>query len=292
MAPDSAGAAAEPRASPSRWPTASAAATSARSPASRRSRASSPTTTARRSLVGEDLRAARALRRPIPGCTRRRGGASIRYEHDKGYVCTLQRAGPQVDHRASLPCRRCAHLSAVAAGARAADRRSSRRRVVGSRAIWAARSASNQQVEIDYRALPIEPGDIFVLTTDGVLRARRARASWSMRSRRNAGDLDAAARASSTRPSQRGSDRQPDRPDRPHRCVPDGEAAEISELAELPLPPLLEPRQVFDGYRIVRELHASSRSHVYLAIDTDGETVALKMPSIDLRDDPAYLERS
>ena len=39
----------------------------------------------------------------------------------------------------------------------------------------------------------------------------------------------------------------------------------------------------------VRELHASSRSHVYLALD--GETpVVLKTPSIDLRHDAAYLE--
>jgi serine/threonine protein kinase len=48
----------------------------------------------------------------------------------------------------------------------------------------------------------------------------------------------------------------------------------------------------FDGYRIVRELHASSRSHLYLA--TDGEDpapVVIKTPSVDLRDDPAYLER-
>ena len=47
---------------------------------------------------------------------------------------------------------------------------------------------------------------------------------------------------------------------------------------------------VFDGYRIVREMHASSRSHIYLAVDIETDAlVALKMPSIDLRDDPAYL---
>jgi serine/threonine protein kinase len=49
---------------------------------------------------------------------------------------------------------------------------------------------------------------------------------------------------------------------------------------------------VFDGYRIVREIHGNSRSHIYLAVDTaNEETVALKIPSIDLRDDPAYLRR-
>jgi serine/threonine protein kinase len=60
----------------------------------------------------------------------------------------------------------------------------------------------------------------------------------------------------------------------------------------LPPPPLLEPRQAFDGYQIVREIHASSRSHIYLAIDSaDSATVVLKIPSLDLRDDLAYLRR-
>ena len=61
--------------------------------------------------------------------------------------------------------------------------------------------------------------------------------------------------------------------------------------ADLPLPPLLEPRQLFDGYRIVRTIHGSSRSHAYLAVDGESdETVVLKIPSIDLRADPANLK--
>ena len=36
---------------------------------------------------------------------------------------------------------------------------------------------------------------------------------------------------------------------------------------------------VFDGYRIVREIHGSSRSHIYLGVDTETETlVAIKIP--------------
>jgi serine/threonine protein kinase len=49
---------------------------------------------------------------------------------------------------------------------------------------------------------------------------------------------------------------------------------------------------VLDGYQIVREIHGSSRSHIYMAVDSaDGATVAVKIPSIDLRGDPAYLQR-
>ena len=66
----------------------------------------------------------------------------------------------------------------------------------------------------------------------------------------------------------------------------------FAQPRELPLPPLLEARAVFDGYRIVRELHGSSRSHIYLAVDIETDAVVtIKIPSIDLRDDPAYLKR-
>ena len=75
--------------------------------------------------------------------------------------------------------------------------------------------------------------------------------------------------------------------------LPDSAASEVfGQPRELPLPPLLEARAVFDGYRIVRELHGSSRSHIYLAVDIETEAVVtIKIPSIDLRDDPAYLKR-
>jgi serine/threonine protein kinase len=75
--------------------------------------------------------------------------------------------------------------------------------------------------------------------------------------------------------------------------LPDQDAGEIQQqLTELPLPPLLDARMDFDGYRIVREIHASSRSHVYLAVDsTTNASVVIKTPSIDQRGDQAYLER-
>ena len=75
--------------------------------------------------------------------------------------------------------------------------------------------------------------------------------------------------------------------------MPESAASEVfGQPRELPLPPLLEARAVFDGYRIVRELHGCSRSHIYLAVDIETEAVVtIKIPSIDLRDDPEYLKR-
>jgi serine/threonine protein kinase len=64
------------------------------------------------------------------------------------------------------------------------------------------------------------------------------------------------------------------------------------QLTELPFPPILEARMIFDGYQVIREVHASSRSHVYLALDSETKTqVIIKTPSIDMRGEPAYLER-
>jgi serine/threonine protein kinase len=75
--------------------------------------------------------------------------------------------------------------------------------------------------------------------------------------------------------------------------LPSRDAGEIyQQLTILPFPPDLDARMEFDGYRMVREVHASNRSHVYLAVDTETNTrVIIKTPSTDLRGDPAYLER-
>ena len=51
---------------------------------------------------------------------------------------------------------------------------------------------------------------------------------------------------------------------------------------------------LFDGYRIIREIRISSRSHVYLAVDESeakANAVVIKTPSVDLRGDSTYLER-
>ena len=64
------------------------------------------------------------------------------------------------------------------------------------------------------------------------------------------------------------------------------------QLSEKPCPPILETRTQFEGYEIVRELSSNSRSHVYLVKDhITKEQLVLKIPSIDLQDDKAYLER-
>ncbi|HEY1230983.1 MAG TPA: serine/threonine-protein kinase, partial [Ramlibacter sp.] len=75
--------------------------------------------------------------------------------------------------------------------------------------------------------------------------------------------------------------------------LPPAQRAELFlQAAELPLPPALAPRMVFEGLRIVRQLHASARSHVWLAQDErTGERLALKVPSTEAGADPRWRER-
>ncbi|MGV7032067.1 bifunctional protein-serine/threonine kinase/phosphatase [Methylobacterium symbioticum] len=147
-------------------------------------------------------------------------------------------------------------------------------------------------VEIDHRTVAIERGDVFVLTTDGVHEHVRPEAIVAAIAR-NGDDLGQAARDIVRCAYENGSGDnltvQIVRID----AVPAGDRAELADRVEdLPPAPLLDPPTEFDGYHVLRTLHASARSHVYLARDTEtGDPVALKVPATELRADPAALRR-
>ena len=148
------------------------------------------------------------------------------------------------------------------------------------------------QVKIDYRALPLAVGDTFVLTTDGVHEHLRPEAIAAAIAA-HAQDLDAAAAAIAEAAAVAGSEDnltvQVVRVER----LPSAHRSELSrQAAELPLVPELAPRMAFEGLRIVRQLHASSRSQVWLAVDErTNESMALKVPSTEAGADPHWRER-
>jgi serine/threonine protein phosphatase PrpC len=213
------------------------------------------------------------------------------YDKDKGYVCTLS---------AMVIKSTTAHLFHVGdsriyrvVGNALEQLTEDHRIVISSEQSYLGRALGiTPQLEIDYRTLQVEVGDIFFLVTDGVYEHVSARFSLGA-VKDNAKDLDAAAKTIVEEAYRRGS---PDnltvqivRIDE----LPDREASEVfGHAPELPPPPLLEARAVLDGYRIIREMHGSSRSHIYLAVDTETDAlVAIKTPSIDLRDNSDYLKR-
>jgi serine/threonine protein phosphatase PrpC/predicted Ser/Thr protein kinase len=164
--------------------------------------------------------------------------------------------------------------------------------VSGGQSYLARAMGFNPQVEIDYHALEVEEGDVFVLATDGVHEHVTAREMTAAIAKR-AGDLDAAARLIVETAYDNGSldnlTAQVVRVD----ALPEREGSELHErLVGLPAPPILAPRDVIDGWRIEREIHGSPRSHIYLAVDAvTGEPAILKTPAIDRQDDAAYIER-
>ncbi|MDF3030529.1 MAG: putative serine/threonine protein kinase [Moraxellaceae bacterium] len=217
--------------------------------------------------------------------------SQYRYERDRGYVCTLS---------ALVLKAATAHLFHVGDAriyrlrGRSLEQLTRDHRVVlGEDQSHLARALGmSERLEIDYHAEDLEPGDVFLLATDGVYEFLDERAMVATL-QEHAADLDAAARALVEEAHRRGSTDNLTAQVVRVEALPEADAAgTVQQMAGLPLPPLLEARMEFDGYRIVRELHGSSRSHIYLAVDLETEaTVALKLPSIDLRGDPAYLER-
>jgi serine/threonine protein phosphatase PrpC len=219
--------------------------------------------------------------------------SQYRYDQDRGYVCTLS---------ALVIKSTTAHIFHVGDSRVYRLRDGSLEQLTQDHRLWVSREQSylgralgvNSQLEIDYSAASVGQGDVFILATDGIHEHVAPKFIVDALCERGH-DLDAVARMIAAEALEQGSDDnltvQLIRVDE----IPQAEAGEIHhQLSELPLPPELAPRMVFDGYRIVRDIRISSRSHVYLAADLsepDAPAVVIKTPSVDLRDDPTYLER-
>jgi serine/threonine protein phosphatase PrpC len=214
-----------------------------------------------------------------------------RYDRDRGYVCTLSAMviKSTTAHIFHVGDTRIYRVEGPALEQLTTDHR-----------VWVSPEQSylgralgvDSHVEIDYLNFQVEQGDTFMLATDGVYEHVDG-ATVQAAIAAHPDDLDAAAGAIVAEASRHGSADNLTVQLLRIDALPRPQVGEmVQQLSELPFPPILDARMEFDGYRVVREVHASSRSHIYLATDSEtGEVVIIKAPSIDLRDDPAYLER-
>jgi serine/threonine protein phosphatase PrpC len=170
------------------------------------------------------------------------------HERDRGYVCTMS---------AVVIRSITAHIFHVGdariyriAGRTLEQLTEDHRVVISSEQSYLGRALGvNQQVEIDYLAVPVEKGDVFVLTTDGVYEYVNPHFIADSVEHCTA-DLDGAAKAIVAEAYRHGS---PDnltvqivRIDH----LPDGEASDvITRAADLPCPPLLDARDAVDRPR-------------------------------------------
>lgn len=217
--------------------------------------------------------------------------SQYRYDADRGYVCTLS---------AMVLKSTTAHIFHVG------DTRIYRiqdgrlEQLTNDHRLWVSQDRHclsralgvNDQLEIDYHAIAIERGDVFWLATDGVYES--VAGQFIVNAIKDCGDdLDSAARSIVEQAHAKGSaDNLTTQIVRIDAIALEQPQELQQHLATLELPPALQSRMEFDGFMIVREIHASSRSHVYLAVDQQTrKPLVIKTPSIDLREDPAYLER-
>lgn len=216
--------------------------------------------------------------------------SDYRFEKDRGYVCTF----------AGLVLKGCAvHLFHIG------DSRIYRLRdghlekltedhriVVSSEQHYLARAMGmHPHLDMDYQTHEAKLGDVYMLATDGCYGFIDQ--AVIVKALADAGDdMSVAAQCLVETALKQGSD--------------DNLTVQLLKVMALPpmdinlslpdqaltFPPSLSARMVFDGYTIIRPLHEHHRSHVYLAVDNETQTrVVLKIPSIELRDDPAYMER-
>ncbi|MDD5395424.1 MAG: protein kinase [Thiothrix sp.] len=149
------------------------------------------------------------------------------------------------------------------------------------------------RLEVDYRSQPLAVGDCYLLTTDGVhdVLDMESLQRLLLDSGRDpqvcAGKLVEAALQAG---SQDNITCQIARID----SLPEVDKDEFyGNLTRLPFPPDLKAGNVLDGYLILRELNATSRSQVYLAedtLDTGVGKVVIKTPSQNFNDDPLYID--
>ena len=147
-------------------------------------------------------------------------------------------------------------------------------------------------VDIDYRSMPVQKDDLFLLSSDGV---------HDYISHRQLKDLMASNTANLDELCDKLIDTATNANSQDNLSVQvlqiDDLAVENSDdvyrkLSELPFPPALEKGLILDGYEILKELHASSRSQLYLVKDkASNQTMVMKTPSENYSDDVAYIER-
>ncbi|MDQ6995891.1 MAG: bifunctional protein-serine/threonine kinase/phosphatase [Mariprofundus sp.] len=166
------------------------------------------------------------------------------------------------------------------------------RLVVDRNKTYLARAMGGEhEVHLDYDNIPIKAGDIFLLSTDGMHEFLDHQTINTLA--RSSGDPETDAAAVVKAALDAGSNDNVTCQILRVKQLPNQDENEYyRQLTELPFPPPLDIGMILDGYRIIRELHASVTIQVYLAEDIDsGESVVIKTPSVNFEDDPAYIDR-
>lgn len=213
-----------------------------------------------------------------------------RFDKDRGYVCTFSALilkGCRV-HLFHVGDSRIYRLHPNSLEQLTEDHRIS---VSESESYLARALGTSSHLEIEHRSWEGSVGEVYILATDGAYGHLSATLIQQALSQ-YLDDLDAAAAHLVSQARAAGSTDDATLQLLRIDALPDEDSLQsLLKRDHLPLPSPLMPRQIFEGFCIVRELQVSARSHIHLAIDqATGQQVVLKTPSIDLRQDEHYLD--
>jgi serine/threonine protein phosphatase PrpC len=220
--------------------------------------------------------------------------SDFRFERDKGYVCTLSAVVLKSTsaHWFHLGDSRIYLLRQGELSQLTQDHR----HIESAQKSYLSRAMGVQNhLELDSDSFDLQVNDILILSTDGIHEFVAPKQLIELITQHK-DELNQAAKNIAQSALDNGSDDNLSMQILKVDSLPSLDVKEkLQQLTELPYPPILEVRQQFDGYHILKDIHASSRSHVYLAQDEtqtkSNRPLIIKTPSIDLRDDAAYLER-
>jgi len=146
-------------------------------------------------------------------------------------------------------------------------------------------------LDIDYRSVPLEVGDIFVMLTDGVYEYINDDKLTEIL--KNTSTLNEATRGIlQVAMDNHTHDNITCQIIKVTSLPGKNEEEFYQSLTKLPFPPPLEPNMILDGYKILRHMFSNKRTEVYLAQDSETEQcVVLKAPSVNYDDDADYINR-
>ncbi|TLU61998.1 bifunctional protein-serine/threonine kinase/phosphatase [Thalassotalea litorea] len=149
----------------------------------------------------------------------------------------------------------------------------------------------DNNIHVDYGKLAVEPGDRFLLSSDGLHDfVDEAQLIEALQSEDD--EQTIATKLADLALDQQSDDNI--------SCIVATVASIAHEslddfntkLTRLPFPPDLAPGMKLDGYLIEKELFASSRSQLYLVSDIEsGEKLVMKTPSLNFQQDTSYIDR-
>ncbi|MDN3638815.1 bifunctional protein-serine/threonine kinase/phosphatase [Simiduia curdlanivorans] len=218
----------------------------------------------------------------------------FRFNRDKGYICTFSGMVFK-SHQVHIFHAGDSRIYRLA-GKQLEQLSTDHRRIVSSEVSYLTHGLGiDKRLDFSYQCQPLNQGDMFLLATDGVYEwltndAIARGISEALTAQQD--DLDSVAKALVEQALRAGSLDNLTLQIILVKQLPDPSLQELHAHANHLAPaPSLQPRMQFDGYKILREIYISSRSHVYLAEDLDTkEKVALKIPSAEMRNNEAYLE--